>query len=136
MRNNAGKARMGLCEEISKVIFARDMRHSKLVLLGAILYPMQTHIDRFRHSSLKCVVGKTNSTLIISHNRGRRLRVAHVVEGTTKIASKHTICSTIFRLSRGSNNDGNQRRETEHRMVWKGGLIGNTEKVASTGDAA
>ena len=41
VRNNAGKARMvdkigkGLGEKISKVIFARDMRHSKLVLLGA-----------------------------------------------------------------------------------------------------
>ena len=95
---------------------------------------MQTHIGWFRHSSLKSFVGKTDSTLITRRNTGGGPRIAHVAEGAAKAASKNTVGisldSTIFGFSSGRNDHRNKSRKTEHRVVWKGGLILNTEKVA------
>ncbi len=78
-------------EVIGNVQVGSDVRNEKLTLSNAISYPMETHVDGFGAFLLDGVRGDGDSTGIVAHEDGRRLRMPEVSKDSPKAGG--VLCS-------------------------------------------
>ena len=72
--------RVVLCEVVTKVSSAGFPINEKLALPGAVLDPIEAHVDGFGYFLFKCAVGKNFSGGVINANCSRWLRVPEFCE--------------------------------------------------------
>jgi len=74
--------RQRLSKKVSKVVTASNKTYCELALADTALYPVQPHVDTFRHFRPDRGVGKSNGTFVITQNRGGGLRVPETGENS------------------------------------------------------
>ena len=75
-----------LAEIISSVLCAGLPKHMKLTLLGAVAYPIETHVDGFGSLLSNVVIDNTRGSGVVGLHRGWWLWVAEFFKGNTEWA--------------------------------------------------
>ena len=115
-----------LSEKVRDIGLARDMLDAKLLLLDAILQPVEAHVDALRQARGDGPVGQGHCDLVVAQEQGRGLGVAEVEEDEALVVGDASSSKEggVLGLLYGGTDYRNGVRMTGERAVDEGKRIG------------
>ena len=115
-----------LSKKVRDIVFARDMLDAELLLLDAILQPVESHVDALRQARGDGPVGQGHCDLVVAQDQGRGLGVAEVEEDETLVVGDTSSSKEggVLGLLYGGTDYGDSVRVARERPIDEGKGVG------------
>ena len=115
-----------LSKKVRDIVLARDMLDAELLLLDAILQPVESHVDALRQARGDGPVGQGHCDLVVAQDQGRGLGVAEVEEDGALVVGDASSSKEggVLGLLYGGTDYRNGVRMTGERAVDEGKRMG------------